>query len=195
MTAQAYALPDNALDTQRTFRALLDAMSRPGEVFTVEFDTKCPSALEPAAAAIARCVFDHDTEIWMGDGIAGVEVFDFLKFHCGCPITKSGIVADFAIVCSRSGLPGVTQFKQGSDSFPDRSTTLIVQVADLEAGPPINITGPGIETESTLNVAGVADYFWQERREQNEIFPRGVDIVFVCGNRMVALPRSTRLGD
>ena len=195
MSAQAYALPDQAFDTQRTFRALLDAMSRPGQIYTVDSDTKCPTALDPAAAAIARCVFDHDTEVWMGDGIAGVEVFDFLKFHCGCPITKSGIVADFAIVCSRSGLPGVTQFKQGSDDFPDRSTTLIVQVPDLVDGPQLKITGPGIETEGTLNVAGVADYFWQERREQNEIFPRGVDIVFISGDRLVALPRSTRLGD
>ncbi|MAJ93427.1 MAG: carbon-phosphorus lyase subunit PhnH, partial [Rhodospirillaceae bacterium] len=32
-------------------------------------------------------------------------------------------------------------------------------------------------------------------REQNAVFPRGVDILFTSGDRVVALPRSTRLGD
>ena len=195
MNAQACALPDAAFGTQRTFRALLDAMSRPGRIISIEFPEKCPAALEPAAAAISLCVFDHDTEICLGDGVAGVEVFDFLKFNCGCPITKSTMLSDFAIVSSLSGLPGLTQFKQGSDEFPERSTTLIAQVPDLEAGAAICLTGPGIETESSLRVAGIPDYFWRERRGQNEIFPRGVDIVFACGDRIVALPRSTRLGD
>ena len=104
-------------------------------------------------------------------------------------------MADFAIVCSRSGLPGLTQFRQGSDAFPDRSTTLILQVPDLDSGPALRLTGPGIETEAALRVDGVPDYFWRERREQNEVFPRGVDLVFVSGDRAVALPRSTRLGD
>lgn len=110
-------------------------------------------------------------------------------------MTKSSLTADFAIICAESGLPSVTQFKQGSDAFPDRSATLIVQAPDLVTGPPVTLTGPGIEHESVLTVAGIADYFWQERREQNSVFPRGVDIVFTSGDRVVALPRSTRLGD
>lgn len=195
MSVQAQAIPDAAFDTQRVFRAVLDAMSRPGKIVSIETDEKHPAALEPATAAIARCVFDHDTEVWMGDGIAGVDVFDFLKFNSGCPMTKSSMIADFAIACSRSGLPEVSQFKQGSELFPDRSTTLIVQVPDLETGASLRLTGPGIRTENSLSVAGVPDYFWQARREQTEIFPRGVDIVFATGDRIVALPRSTRLGD
>ena len=195
MTALAYALTDQAFDAQRAFRGLLEAMSRPGKIVSVGGQDKLPPALQPATAAVALCLFDHDTEICMGDGIAGVEVLDFLKFNCGCPMTKSSLTADFAIICAESDLPSVTQFKQGSDAFPDRSATLIVQAPDLETGPAITLTGPGIEHESVLTVAGIADYFWQERREQNGVFPRGVDILFTSGDRIVALPRSTRLGD
>jgi alpha-D-ribose 1-methylphosphonate 5-triphosphate synthase subunit PhnH len=195
MTASAYALTDQAFDAHRAFRGLLEAMSRPGKIISVGGQVSFPTVLQPSTAAIALSLFDHDTEIWMGDGIAGIEVYDFLKFNCGCPMTKSSLTADFAIVCAENDLPSVTQFKQGSDAFPDRSTTLIVQAPDLVTGPPITLTGPGIEHESVLTVAGIADYFWQERREQNSVFPRGVDIVFTSGDRVVALPRSTRLGD
>ena len=195
MTGSAYELTDKAFDTQRAFRGVLEAMSRPGTIVSVGKQDKEPVALESATVAVALCLFDHDTQIWMGDGIAEIEVFDFLKFNCGCPVTTSGMVADFAIACAKCGLPDVTQFKQGSDDFPDRSTTLIVQAPDLKTGPAITLTGPGIEHESALTIAGISDYFWQQRREQKGIFPRGVDIVFTSGDLLVALPRSTRLGD
>lgn len=195
MTGSAYELTDKAFDTQRAFRGVLEAMSRPGTIVSVGKQDKEPVTLESATIAVALCLFDHDTQIWMGDGIAEIEVFDFLKFNCGCPVTTSGMVADFAIACAKSGLPDVTQFKQGSDDFPDRSTTLIVQAPDLKTGPAITLTGPGIEHESVLTIAAISDYFWQQRREQKGIFPCGVDIVFTSGDLLVALPRSTRLGD
>lgn len=195
MTGSAYELTDTAFDTQKAFRGVLEAMSRPGKIVSVGKQDKKPDVLQSATVAVALCLFDHDTQIWMGEGIAEIEVFDFLKFNCGCPVTTSGMVADFAIACAKNSLPDVSQFKQGSDDFPDRSTTLVVQAPDLETGPAVTLTGPGIKHESVLTIAGISDYFWQKRREQNALFPRGVDILFTSGDRVVALPRSTRLGD
>lgn len=192
--AQPQVISDGARRAQQTFRTVLDAMSFPGRITEIGHNPAGPGILNPATIALARCLFDHETRIWMGDGVAGVDVYDFLKFHCGCPVTKSSLEAHFAIVSTESGVPGLTQFNAGSDVYPDRATTLIVQVPDLEDGPPISLTGPGIETEATLRISGVPDYLWRARQEQQALFPCGVDLVFTSGSRSVALPRSTEIG-
>ncbi|MEX2454694.1 MAG: phosphonate C-P lyase system protein PhnH [Rhodospirillaceae bacterium] len=184
---------DYTLDSQAVFRAVLDATARPGRISTVRARPETPAPLDVATTAVALCLFDHDTRIWLGDGIAGVAVYEYLRFHCGCPIVKSGLAADFAVVLAAAGVPGLSQFDTGSDAFPDRSATLVIQVPDLEGGAPVRLTGPGIETEEILKIAGVPDYFWNERLTQQEMFPRGIDLVFACGDRLVALPRSTEI--
>ena len=180
--------------SQSVFRVVLDALSRPGSVGRVPaMSTVPPEMLDPATAAVALCLFDHDTEIWLGDGMACIDVYDFLKLHCSCPLVKSGLTADFALLRAVDGVPGLGQFNPGTDTYPDRSTTLVVQVPGIDNGPPIVLTGPGIETADELRVEGMPDYFWQERRDQQEIFPCGVDLIFTCGDRLVALPRSTEI--
>ena len=102
MTAQAYALTDQAFDTQRAFRSLLEAMSRPGKIISVGGQVSFPTVLQPSTAAIALSLFDHDTEIRMGDGIAGVEVLDFIRFQNGPAATS--LLGDYGadvVVCIR----------------------------------------------------------------------------------------------
>lgn len=182
------------LDSQSVFRVVLDVLSRPGTIGRISAPPgQTPEALDLASAAVALCLFDHDTNIWLGDGIACIDVYDYLKLHCSCPLIKSGLSADFALLSAADGVPGLGQFNPGTDAYPDRSTTVIVQVQALDAGREIGLTGPGIETEATLRVAGVPDYFWQERREQQHAFPCGVDIIFTSADRLVALPRSTEI--
>lgn len=182
------------LASQSVFRVALDAMAQPGTIGILpEPAHSVPTPLAAATAAIVTCLFDHDTHIWLGDGIACIDVYDYLKLHCSCPLIKSGLTADFAVLNAADGVPGLAQFNPGTDAYPDRSTTLIIQVPDIDTGATISLTGPGIETEASLKVAGMPDYFWQERRDQQEIFPCGVDLIFTCGDRLVALPRSTEI--
>lgn len=184
---------DPTLDSQSVFRVLLEAMSRPGMIGSISAAPEAPSPLDTATTAVGLCLFDHDTNVWLGDGAAGVTVYEYLRFHCGCPLVKSSMAADFAIAIAAEGVPGLTQFNAGSDAFPDRSTTLILQVADIGGGAPVRLTGPGIESEATLRVAGVPAYFWTARHRQQDAFPRGIDLIFTCGNQLVALPRSTKI--
>ena len=191
--AMEHGFAPTTLESQSVFRVVLDAMSRPGSVGSVSGDPAAPLPLDAAMAAVALCLFDHDTKVWLGDGIACIDVYDFLKLHCSCPLIKSGLQADFGLLLARDGVPGLAQFSRGTDAFPEKSTTLILQVPDLDDGAPVRLTGPGIETEATLRVSGMPDYFWQERRNQQETFPLGVDLIFTSGDRLVALPRSTRI--
>lgn len=194
MTVAAdHGFAPTTLESQSVFRVVLDAMSRPGSVGRVPGDPAAPAPLEAATAAVGLCLFDHDTRIWLGDGIACMDVYDYLKLHCSCPLIKSGLEADFALLLATDGVPALAQFGGGTDAFPERSTTLVIQVPDIDEGAPIRLVGPGIETDATLRVSGIPNYFWQERRNQQEAFPLGVDLIFTSGDRLVALPRSTRI--
>lgn len=55
------------------------------------------------------------------------------------------------------------------------------------------LSGPGIRDQLCLDVNGLPERFWAERRELAELFPRGLDVVFTAGDRIAALPRSTRI--
>jgi alpha-D-ribose 1-methylphosphonate 5-triphosphate synthase subunit PhnH len=182
------------LESQSVFRVLLDALAQPGKIGRIpEPPAGIPVPLDPATATVALCLFDHDTQIWLGDGIGCMDVYDYLKLHCSCPLIKSSSSADFAILSATDGVLGLGQFDPGTDAYPDRSTTLIVQVPDIDTGASIRLTGPGIETEASLHVTGMSNYFWQERRDQQSVFPCGIDLIFTCGDRLVALPRSTEI--
>jgi len=90
-------------------------------------------------------------------------------------------------------MPALDRFALGSDAYPERSTTLLVETVCAREAPEIRLTGPCIRGEATLRVAGLPAGFWAERAALTALFPRGVDILFSCGDRLVALPRSTRI--
>ncbi|MGJ5078208.1 phosphonate C-P lyase system protein PhnH [Bradyrhizobium sp. HKCCYLS3013] len=185
---------DNVLSAQSTFRIVMEAMARPGSVRQVEGHVGRPSSLMPGAAAIALTLFDHDTPIWLDASLAGTsEVGAWLKFHTGAPIVADAALACFAVAADPETLPDLTSFALGSAEYPDRSTTLVLQVPSLSRGPAFELRGPGIDgTTSFRATVAPTDLF--ERLSINErLFPRGVDVVLVDGSSIVAIPRTTRL--
>jgi alpha-D-ribose 1-methylphosphonate 5-triphosphate synthase subunit PhnH len=70
---------------------------------------------------------------------------------------------------------------------------LIVQVDSLDAGRSFELRGPGIDGVATLK-ASIKPFDLFERLRINEaLFPRGVDVVLVADDAVVAIPRTTRV--
>jgi alpha-D-ribose 1-methylphosphonate 5-triphosphate synthase subunit PhnH len=186
----APGLADPVFDGQRVFRAVLDAMARPGRLARVEIGLTPPAPLDPATAAVILTLADYDAPVWL-DGDARTEaVAAWLRFHCGCPIVDDPRRAAFAVCI---GAPELTRFNAGTDEFPEASTTVVAQVADLAAGGPLALSGPGIRDAHRVAVTGLPDGFWVERRAVNADFPRGVDVILACGRHLCGLPRTTRV--
>jgi alpha-D-ribose 1-methylphosphonate 5-triphosphate synthase subunit PhnH len=120
-------------------------------------------------------------------------VTKWLKFHTGAPVIADSSVCSFALVGDARALPGLDRFAFGSNEYPDRSTTLILQVESLTQGPVLELRGPGIDGTAVLRAAiQPADLF--ARLEINRtLFPRGFDVVLVHDDNIVAIPRTTRL--
>lgn len=185
---------DKVLSAQSTFRSVMDAMARPGAVQQVIASVGAPGPLMPGAAAIALTLFDHDTSIWLDARMSeGSEVAKWLKFHGGAPVLEDSAVCSFALIGNGSALPDLSRFSFGTNEYPDRSTTLILQVDSLKHGSAFELRGPGIDGAATLRaMIEPVDLF--DRLAVNEaLFPRGIDVVLVSGEAIVAIPRTTRV--
>jgi alpha-D-ribose 1-methylphosphonate 5-triphosphate synthase subunit PhnH len=185
---------DKVLSAQSTFRSVMEAMARPGSVQRIVAAAGAPAATMRGTAAIALTLFDHDTPVWLDPLMSGTpEVAKWLKFHASAPVVVDPAICSFALVGDPAALPDLDRFSFGSNEYPDRSTTLILQVESLWEGPAVELSGPGIEGAAVLQVSvGASDIF--DRLAVNAaLFPRGIDVVLVHDDCIVAIPRTTRL--
>ena len=185
---------DKVRSAQTTFRSVMDAMARPGSVQRIVAMAGSPATMMRGTAAIALTLFDHDTPLWLDAQMSETaEIAKWLRFHTGAPVVSESSICSFALVGDARALPQLDRFAFGSNEYPDRSTTLILQVESLTNGRMFELCGPGIDGTAVLRAAvEPADLF--DRLAVNvELFPRGIDVVLVADDAVVAIPRTTRV--
>ena len=172
------------LQSARAFRAVLEAMARPGTIHRVE-GALPPAPLSVAAGVVLLTLCDGTTPLQLAGSADCPPVRDWVAFHVGAPLAGA---AEAAFALGRwDDLQPVTRFRIGQPDYPDRSATLIVEMDKLTNHGPA-LTGPGIETATWLNLPETAAF-----RANRALFPLGFDTIFTCGDRLAALPRSTRV--
>ena len=190
MTMLTAGFADPILDAQAAFRAVLEAMSRPGHVLRAGGGLKPPAPLNRAAAAVLLALADADTPLWLD---AGADAEAWLRFHCGAPVVAGAGAAAFVLA---TGVPpALAALDQGTEEEPQRGATLVVQVAALTEGEGWRLTGPGIEREHRLRVTGAPEGFLAAWAANRAAFPCGVDVVFCAGDRLAALPRTVMIAE
>lgn len=178
-------------EAQSAFRAIMEALARPGLVQPLRADVNPPAPLPRGVAAVALTLCDHDTPVWLDPALAqSGAVAGWLRFHTGAPLVARPGDAQFALATAPEHLPLLADFAQGSDEYPDRSTTLVVAPGALKTW---RLAGPGIKhslvAELGLTDPGFAGQ-WLENRAR---FPRGIDLLLAADDQIVGLPRTTRL--
>ena len=185
---------DKVLSAQSTFRSVMDAMARPGSVQRIVATSGAPSPMMRGTAAIALTLFDHDTPVWLDPAMSGTsDVTKWLKFHTGAPVIADSSICSFALVGEAAALPPLDRFAFGSNEYPDRSTTLILQVESLTEGSPFELRGPGIDGTAVLRATFQPADLFDRLAINAALFPRGIDVVLVADDAVVAIPRTTRL--
>ncbi|UPJ63063.1 phosphonate C-P lyase system protein PhnH [Bradyrhizobium sp. 191] len=185
---------DKVLSAQSTFRSVMDAMARPGSVQRIVPIAGAPDTMMRGTAAIALTLFDHDTPLWLDARmVESSDLVKWLKFHTGAPVVQDCSIASFALISDGTALPPLDRFALGTSEYPDRSTTVIIQVDSLASGRGFELRGPGIDGVATLQ-ASIKPFDLFERLRINEaLFPRGIDVVLVADDAVVAIPRTTRV--
>ncbi len=181
---------------QRTFRTLLNAMARPGEIYQL--------ALAPGAApefAVCAALLDFEvTYACVPDGVSasdGATALDQrIALEIGCPQAP---IEEASFIVSYGALPAPAWplLRRGTLAYPDRGATIIYVIPainpterDREAIS-LTLTGPGIETERYLTLSGVEASEFQHLSAVNCDYPMGVDAIFLdASGRVACLPRS-----
>lgn len=179
-------------DSQAVFRHLLMSMAYPGTIAELKMDLACPGRLSPAAGAVLLTLLDYETPLWTDLDPDSPELH-WLTFHTGAPVTPDPAVAGFALITDTNVLNGPGRFNPGTAASPDISTTLVIQAQAMDPGRHLRLTGPGIENETFIHVAGIPEPFWENRTVINQGCPAGIDMIVVHEGRFCAIPRTTRI--
>lgn len=185
MSTDLPGFADPVAGAQSTFRAVLDAMARPGTIHELPPGLTPPAPLASATAAVLLALADGETPLHIAPDCAAAT--DWLVFHCG--ITPCADPARAAFVLA-TALPDLATLATGSDEAPQDSATVILQVAALGTGPALVLSGPGLKAPTEFRCTGLPPGFAASWAANRALFPRGVDLILCEGARLAALPRS-----
>lgn len=172
--------------SQAVFRAVLQAMARPGEIFRIppSVAPDIPTALLPVLAladlSVPVCVLSADPR-W-----AALAVHE-----TGATIGSPGRAR---LVAALDGLEPsqLRVLATGSPAAPEQGAQVFVAVSGFGGPGGPGLSGPGIAGERTLPVRGLPGGFWAARDELVRDFPAGIDLVFLAPDgQLSAVPRST----
>lgn len=166
------------------FRAVMQAMARPGRIVSVA-GAAPPAPLSAAAGVIALTLCDPDTPVHLAGALDCAALRDWFAFHTDAPVV--GRAAAALVFGTWEALLPLDGYAPGTPDYPDRSATLVVETPRLEATG-LRLSGPGIAGQVTLSLPEGAAF-----RANRARFPMGLDFLFTCGTRLAALPRTTRV--
>ncbi|WP_428927577.1 phosphonate C-P lyase system protein PhnH [Marinibacterium sp. SX1] len=173
---------DAPVDAAHAFRAIMTVMARPGEIRTAAQATP-PAPLSVAAGTVILTLCDPEAGLYLAGPCDTPQVRDWVAFHTGAPIVAPDKAA-FAVGRWDDLVP-LDRFPTGTQEYPDRSTTLIVECDALQADGAV-LRGPGIKDTARLNLPDIATF-----ADNHRLYPLGLDFIFAAGTEVAALPRST----
>ncbi|WP_069298635.1 phosphonate C-P lyase system protein PhnH [Neptunicoccus sediminis] len=172
-----------AQQSATAFRAIMNVMARPGMIETLDGAVP-PKGLSTAAGSLLLTLCDPETKLHLAGDLDSQPIRDWLTFHTGAPFVPAPL-ADFALGAWDDLLP-LTQYAIGTDQYPDRAATLIVELPALtQSG--TTLTGPGIKDQAQLSLPALEPF-----QSNAALFPLGCDFFFTSGDKIAALPRSTK---
>ncbi len=168
---------------QQNFRQLLDAMSRPGNIYDIIVSSEQGMKALPVLACLL------DAEVSLSDPHKLLSNHDWPLLQA-----KSSSVdkADY-ILCNSQNSPDFIP-KLGSLTSPEQSATLIMLVDKLGQGDTrIRLTGPGIKNTLNVRLQGLDQQWFVLRNEWVSSLSLGVDMILIDEKQLIALPRTTKL--
>jgi alpha-D-ribose 1-methylphosphonate 5-triphosphate synthase subunit PhnH len=202
MTATTIA-PLSAAHSQLVFRAVLDALARPGTVHRLPGDAAAPSALLPVLA-----LADLGTQACvLADAGEWADVVRAMTSAPAAGLAQAQLVAALRPVTSDE----LASLRTGTSAAPEDGALACLSVASLRplpdgAGPDgaapdsdtalghrrLRLSGPGVPGTRDLLVAGLPPGFVAVRRNLTSGFPAGADLLLVTPDGDLAgLPRTT----
>lgn len=168
---------------QRVFRELLEAFSRPGDIREIG---DCADGAVAQRAVLATLM---DGEVTLADPHGRIAPADWPLLQAKpCASEHARYVA-----ADGNRAPDFVP-ALGSLESPEFGATLLIEVGNLGQGDTsLELTGPGIDGQRQLRLAGLHPDWLTRRADWVSSFPLGVDLLLTDARHIVALPRTTRI--
>ncbi|MDX8531904.1 phosphonate C-P lyase system protein PhnH [Mesorhizobium sp. VK25A] len=175
----AAMLPDqDEIFANAGFDALMGALARPGTIHTLP----TPGFAAVVASLIDRECSFHTTQEPLTEPLARTGARP-------APLGQADYV--FAALAAPREIEALERLKRGNLLYPDDSATLIA-AGIFNEGVRLRLSGPGIDGVGDISIGGVDRCFWP-LRERLVRYPLGFDLFLVDGDRVIGVPRSTRV--
>lgn len=177
--------PLSVTESQRIFRAVLDALARPGTLDRLPVIGGCPAPLLPLLA-----LADLSTPVCLlGDGADWAGAVRALTSAPVTAVSEARLVTALRPVTAAELAP----VRTGTASEPEEGALVTLAVNSFSRnGPSFHLGGPGVPGTAELNVDGLPPGFTETRRALTAAFPAGADFLLVAPDgRIAGLPRTT----
>jgi alpha-D-ribose 1-methylphosphonate 5-triphosphate synthase subunit PhnH len=188
------AFENPELGSEQAFRAIVEAMARPGQLIKIKSKVNNIEMLNIASAAVCLTLLDDETPLWTDLSWNSTAV-NWFQIHCGCSVVTEPCMAHFALITQPDDMPDLDDFKIGNEAHPENATTLIVQVNDFSDHQGKLLGGSLIKNTTHFAPSGISANFWEQWQRQAALFPLGVDVFFTYKDILAALPRTTQVTD
>lgn len=185
---------DAVFDAQLVFHRVMNAMARPGTIAQIPALACAPAPICAPAASLIAALCDSDTALYLEPMLTeNRAITDWTAFHTGCVIVDHPADCMFALITDLAAFRDLSPYAKGTQEYPDRSSTIIIQISSFEEGETYTLSGPGIETITKVKIANLPLFFLDQWQTNRDHYPRGVDIIFVTENALMCLPRTTQM--
>lgn len=181
-----------AMESARAFRLILDAMAKPGTPMSFVETTDAPDPLWSGTDQVIKTLCDFQSPLWFSGLLSKDDIVRHVKFHTGAPITRSSLEAAFAVMAASEVPLPLSSFNLGSHEYPDCSTTLLIQVSEFN-NTDVELSGPGLKAPIGFGVTELGKIFWTEMISNHQLYPLGVDVIFISRIAIACCPRSTHI--
>lgn len=177
---------------QKNYRALLEAMARPGTCQLLEFSNALNNSDTNEKANIALLASLVDQSVTLSDphGMINQDELVLLQAKSASPRQ-----ADFILVSGNQS----PEFepKLGSLPSPELSATIVLHVENIfddhQGNLKLKLLGPGVNGEQLCSINGLNSDWLIARQNWVCSFPLGVDFFLVDDDSVMALPRTTKV--
>ena len=174
------------------FRAVLDAMARPGLIQDCPVLPDAPDGLDPVAFAVILTLCDPDTPVWLSPACDAPAARTNIAFHTGAPVVDEPGAAHFAVLDIAEAQSALAGLSVGTPEYPDRSATAIILTRTLTKDGGASLSGPGVDGRTRLSVGDGDAGFWTALARKANQFPLGIDVILAGPGRLAAIPRSSK---
>lgn len=177
--------------SQHAFRLILKALSEPGHRVTLP-NGPAWAPLNGASTAALLTLADQETPLQLCQALNSEQVLTNIRFHSGAPLAATAQEVCFALFDEQLQAADLQALPHGSEISPECGATVVVQLSELENGATLRLSGPGIEGQRLI-APRLPPALLNYLINRPQRFPLGLDFLLTCGDRLLAIPRTTRV--